>query len=355
MSLSKLFQRIIWHNNTTPAINEDNLNAMSKAIDDIDDRVILIGDEVVTVIPQIQAYLEQAESIVEAVEELSQNPPYIGANGNWYVFDTTLEAYKDSGVDASITVDIADITMIAEGAQPYVTNTGTNTDPIFHLFLPQSPQGATGNGIANIAKTSTQGLVDTYTITMTDGTTYTFTVTNGQNGSGTGDMLQSDYDSDSTVKNGGGIKAWVQTWVQSLGYITGLAWSALTGKPFSTIGNGLTVSNNALTADIKTVTTEYNGSASATNTRFHTIRVNGSNVGTIDGSTYMEQTQTLSTSADTVYTFTNSAITANSAVDVYTNIYGINPSNEVVTSGQCVVTFPKQSTAQTMTCRIYVK
>lgn len=210
MSLSKLFQRIIWHNNTTPAINEDNLNAMSKAIDDIDDRVILIGDDVVTVIPQIQAYLEQAESIVEAVEELSQNPPYIGANGNWYVFDTTLEAYKDSGVDASITVDIADITMIAEGAQPYVTNTGTSTDPVFHLFLPRSPQGATGNGIANIAKTSTQGLVDTYTITMTDGTTYTFTVTNGQNGGGSGDMLQSDYDSDSTVKNAGGIADYVE-------------------------------------------------------------------------------------------------------------------------------------------------
>lgn len=216
MSLSKLFQRIIWHNNTTPAINEDNLNAMSKAIDDIDDRVILIGDDVVTVIPQIQAYLEQAESIVEAVEELSQNPPYIGANGNWYVFDTTLEAYKDSGVDASITVDIADITMIAEGAQPYVTNTGTSTDPIFHLFLPRSPQGATGNGISNIAKTSTQGLVDTYTITMTDGTTYTFTVTNGQNGSGTGDMLQSDYDNDSAVKNAGGIADYVEGEVEPM-------------------------------------------------------------------------------------------------------------------------------------------
>jgi len=354
MALPKLFERIFWHNNTTPAINEDNLNAMSKAIDDIDDRVILIGDDVVTVIPQIQAYLEQAESIVEAVEELSQNPPYIGANGNWYVFDTTLEAYKDSGVDASITVDIADITMIAEGAQPYVTNTGTSTDPVFHLFLPQSPQGATGNGIANIAKTSTQGLVDTYTITMTDGTTYTFTVTNGQNGSGTGDMLQADYDSDSTVKNGGGIKAWVQTWVQSLGYITGLAWSALTGKPFSTVGNGLTVSNDALTANVKTVEVNYTGTASASGVRHQRIGVNGVYTA-IDGTKYMEYSQTLSTSADTVYTFTNAAITANSAVDVYTNIYGINPSNVAVTSGQCVVTFPKQSTAQTMTCRIYIK
>lgn len=44
--------------------------------------------------------------------------------------------------------------------------------------------GATGNGIASISKTSTSGLVDTYTILFTDGTTTTFTVTNGANGSG---------------------------------------------------------------------------------------------------------------------------------------------------------------------------
>lgn len=39
--------------------------------------------------------------------------------------------------------------------------------------------GATGTGIASIAKTATVGLVDTYTITFTDGTTTTFDVTNG--------------------------------------------------------------------------------------------------------------------------------------------------------------------------------
>lgn len=42
--------------------------------------------------------------------------------------------------------------------------------------------GATGNGIASIEKTGTSGLVDTYTITYTDGTTTTFTVTNGADG-----------------------------------------------------------------------------------------------------------------------------------------------------------------------------
>ena len=44
---------------------------------------------------------------------------------------------------------------------------------------PEGPKGETGNGIANIELTSSSGLVDTYTITFTDGNSTTFTVTNG--------------------------------------------------------------------------------------------------------------------------------------------------------------------------------
>ena len=43
-------------------------------------------------------------------------------------------------------------------------------------------QGETGNGVKSIVKTSTEGLIDTYTIIFTDGTTTTFTVTNGADG-----------------------------------------------------------------------------------------------------------------------------------------------------------------------------
>ena len=46
----------------------------------------------------------------------------------------------------------------------------------------QGVQGETGNGISKIEKTSTDGLVDTYTITFTNGTTTTFTITNGESG-----------------------------------------------------------------------------------------------------------------------------------------------------------------------------
>lgn len=44
--------------------------------------------------------------------------------------------------------------------------------------------GATGNGIVSITKTGTVGLIDTYTITYTNGATDTFQVKNGENGSG---------------------------------------------------------------------------------------------------------------------------------------------------------------------------
>lgn len=46
----------------------------------------------------------------------------------------------------------------------------------------QGAQGADGVGITSIDKTSTSGLVDTYTITMSNGTTTTFDVTNGKDG-----------------------------------------------------------------------------------------------------------------------------------------------------------------------------
>ncbi len=52
------------------------------------------------------------------------------------------------------------------------------SDIIFKTIL---LKGEAGNNIGTIAKTSTEGVVDTYTITLTDGSTSTFQVTNGSN------------------------------------------------------------------------------------------------------------------------------------------------------------------------------
>lgn len=93
------------------------------------------------------------------------------------------------GTDGTDGVGISSITFKekdASGNNVYtVTLTNTNT---YDITCPIGPQGetgatgatgATGNGIASITKTGTAGLVDTYTITYTNGQTSTFTVTNG--------------------------------------------------------------------------------------------------------------------------------------------------------------------------------
>ncbi len=53
--------------------------------------------------------------------------------------------------------------------------------PIVKILMLKGKDGD-GKGISSISKTSTSGLVDTYTITLTDGTKSTFTVTNGAKG-----------------------------------------------------------------------------------------------------------------------------------------------------------------------------
>lgn len=61
----------------------------------------------------------------------------------------------------------------------------------------QGPIGPAGSSIQNIARTSgngAPGTTDTYTITLTDGTTSTFQVYNGKDGTGSGDMSKSVYD-----------------------------------------------------------------------------------------------------------------------------------------------------------------
>ncbi len=96
----------------------------------------------------LKAELEEAiaKAKQEAIDTSKSYAPYIGDNGNWWIGDT------DTGVDAS----------------------GIKGDT--------GAAGSDGVGIIGIEKTSTDGSVDTYTITLTSGVSYTFTVTNGTKG-----------------------------------------------------------------------------------------------------------------------------------------------------------------------------
>lgn len=98
----------------------------------------------------------------------------------------------------------------------------------------------------------------------------------------------------------------------------------------------------------------HTGTASASAVRYQRVGI-GSTYTEIDGTKYMEQTKTLSTSADTTFTFTNSAITADSVIQPHGSIFGIVPSNITTSAGSCVVTIPKHDTAVSLKVRIYIR
>ena len=168
----------------------------------------------------------RAEDAAEAAETWSSNAPYIGANDHWYVYDSATEQFVDTGVSAEGQTG-------PQGPQGPTGETGATG--------PQGPTGATGNGITSITKTSTVGLVDTYTILFTDGTSTTFTVTNGQDGQGSGDMTKAVYDAQNVVADAGGIVAYVQAH-SGAGTLAGLTDVAL-----STLATGQTLVYNATT------------------------------------------------------------------------------------------------------------
>lgn len=54
----------------------------------------------------------------------------------------------------------------------------------------------------------------------------------------------------------------------------------------------------------------------------------------------------------TFITISNARITADSILDFYTSIYGVNPSTVTVSAGQVILTFPVQTVAMTVGVRI---
>lgn len=94
-------------------------------------------------------------------------------------------------------VGIASITVTAEGALFVTLTDGTALD-CGSVLGPPGPKGSPGSSIQSIdrtAGTGAPGTVDTYTITLTDGSVGgTFRVYNGMDGIGSGDMTAGVYD-----------------------------------------------------------------------------------------------------------------------------------------------------------------
>lgn len=136
--------------------------------------------------------------------------------------------------------------------------------------------------------------------------------------------------------------------IHSFAQAESVDWENVNDKPFDAVGEGLTVDDDGeVSADVKSVSV-----ASANGVQ--SISVNGVSTDVV-GTRYLDVTNVLSTSVDTDYVFTDAHITADSVIDVYSTIFGVNPSNVTVSNGTCTVTFPKHTDAVEMTCRIYIK
>ena len=127
--------------------------------------------------------------IASSVEVQDNAKLYTRGEQEW-IFITDFSGATGIKGETGATPSIS-IGSVTSGSTPSVTRTGTDENPVLNFVLQPGPTGATGqtgatgptgNGIANITKTSTSGLVDTYTITYTDGTTQTYEVTNGEDG-----------------------------------------------------------------------------------------------------------------------------------------------------------------------------
>lgn len=123
---------------------------------------------------------------------------------------TQADAAKDQAVAAKIAIENMEVTAttLPAGSNATVSkNQGSGGSVKLSFGLPRGSQGdpgPTGVGIISIVKTSgtgAPGSTDTYTITLSDGSTATFSVYNGADGQGAGDMTKAVYDPQNKAQN----------------------------------------------------------------------------------------------------------------------------------------------------------
>ena len=118
--------------------------------------------------------------------------------------------------------------------------------------------GATGNGISSVVKTGTSGLVDTYTITFTNGNTSTFDVTNGEKGD-TGATGQ-------TGATGNGIVSIAKTGTTGLTDVYTITYSNGNSTTYNvTNGKGISsITKTSTSGLVDTYTISYNDGTDTT-------------------------------------------------------------------------------------------
>lgn len=141
---------------------------------------------------------------------------------------------------------------------------GVQLDVLLSEMGLQGPAGPAGKSISSVVKTSTVGLVDTYTITFNDSTTQTFTVTNGTNGTDGTDGVNGRGIVSITRTSGSGAAGTTDTYTITYTDSTTSTFTVYNGADgtgsVSSVGlsvpTGLTVSNSPITTS-GTLTVTY--------------------------------------------------------------------------------------------------
>ncbi len=201
------YKRVEWQDGLTP-LNEENLNMMDQGIYDLDKSLGAAEADISllkkTTVCQ-QQRIDNINTLIEqgkVIKSFETSKTGLTTTIKVIFVDETSQSFEVTDGVTPVIESAAGSNIDVVGT-PTVTQTNNGNTTIFTFdYLkgvqgdvgPQGPQGekgnkgskgdtgATGNGVASISKTSTEGLVDTYTITYTDGTTSTFTVTNGKDG-----------------------------------------------------------------------------------------------------------------------------------------------------------------------------
>lgn len=162
---------------------------------------------------------------------------------------TVVDCKGAKGDAATVTVGIT--STLPAGSSATVTNTGTMSAAVLNFGIPKGDDGtdgADGVSVTGVALLSTSGKVKTYRMSFSDSSYFDFDVTDGADGVGAGDMLQSDYDPNSTVLNAGGI----------VNYVTAQAYTLPTAA--ANVLGGVKVGTN--------LSIDGNGVLSATDTTY---------------------------------------------------------------------------------------
>lgn len=191
---------------------------------------------------------EVLENVITEVETKLENgefdgDPGVGISSVAYNSDGTLtitlsdgssfvSGYSMKGEQGADGVGISNISFGQDGTVTVTLSNGATFTSEFSFKGEQGVQGEPGTdgedgrGIISITKTATSGLVDTYTITFTDGTTTTFQVTNGQDGAG----------------------AVSDVWVNGVSVLDGDTAKVIV--PSYTAGTGIDITNGVISIDL---------------------------------------------------------------------------------------------------------